>query len=145
MSQRNRSFPDATLIPTRSYPDLDAAVRWLCDALGFEERLRVPGERVQLTIGNGAIIVVAWTPDPAAPSGGAGGRPPATLLVRVSDVQDVYARALVLGGTSIQAPTDFPFGERQAVIKDPAGHSWTLSQTVADVEPDVWGAHRSGV
>ena len=141
MALPNRSFPDATLIPTRSYPDLDAAVRWLCDALGFEERLRVPGERVQLTIGNGAIIVAAWTPDPAAPSGGGGGRPPATLMIRVADVNVGYERALAMGGTSVRVPTDHPFGERQAEIKDPAGHSWTLSQTMADVEPSDWGAH----
>ena len=102
MTIPNRSFPDATLIPTRSYPDLDVAVSWLRDALGFAE--------------------------------------PATLMIRVSHVDATYARAIALGGTGVVPPADHPFGERQAVVKDPAGHSWTLSQTIADVDPAQWGA-----
>jgi len=132
----NRSIPDASLIPVRSYPDLDAAVAWLCDALGCRERLRIPGHRVQLTVGNGAVVAVAW--DPAlAPSNG--GRPPATLMLRVSDIDAVYVRALSLGATALSAPADQPFGERQATLRDPAGHSWTLTQTIADVDPASWG------
>ncbi len=50
----NRSIPDAALIPVRSYPDIDAAVTWLREVLGGRERLRIPGHRVQLTVGNGA-------------------------------------------------------------------------------------------
>jgi uncharacterized glyoxalase superfamily protein PhnB len=132
----NRSIPDASLIPVRSYPDLDAAVAWLCDALGCRERLRIPGHRVQLTIGNGAVVAVAW--DPAlTPSNG--GRPPATLMLRVSDIDATFARALALGATALSAPSDQPFGERQAVLRDPAGHSWTLTQTIANVDPARWG------
>jgi uncharacterized glyoxalase superfamily protein PhnB len=132
----NRSMPSATMIPVRSYPQLDAAVAWLTGVLGCRERLRIPGHRVQLTMGNAAVVVAAW--DPAtAPS--AGGRPPATLMVRVADVDAVYARALASGGTGVSEPTDMPYGERQAVVRDIAGHSWTLSQTIADVDPATWG------
>jgi uncharacterized glyoxalase superfamily protein PhnB len=133
---RNRSMPDATLIPTRSYPDVEAAVRWLHDVLGCEERLRVPGERVQLTVGNGAVVVAAWDPASAPATGG---RPPATLLIRVANVDDAYARALASGASGLSAPIDYPFGERQATVRDPAGHAWTLSHTVADVDPSDWG------
>ncbi|HEX4932054.1 MAG TPA: SRPBCC domain-containing protein [Gemmatimonadaceae bacterium] len=131
----NRSIPDATLIPVRSYPDLEGAVAWMRDALGCRERLRIPGHRVQLTIGNGAVVAVAWnaSSDPSA------GRPPATLMVRVADVDATYARALALGATGVTPPASHPYGERQAVLKDPFGHSWTLSQTVADVDPASWG------
>lgn len=137
VGRANRSMPDATLIPTRSYPDPEAAVHWLQDVLGCVERLREPGPRVQLTMGNGAVVVAAWDPA-SAPS--TGGRPPATLLVRVPNVDDTYARALAHGATSLSAPTTLPFGERQAAVRDPAGHTWTLSQTVADVDPTTWGA-----
>ncbi len=132
----NRSIPEAALIPVRSYPDLDAAVAWLCDALGCRERLRIPGHRVQLTVGNGAVIAAAW--DPALTPAN-GGRPPATLMLRVDDIDAVFARALALGATALSAPTDQVFGERQAVLRDPAGHSWTLTQTIADVDPATWG------
>ena len=132
----NRSIPDATFIPVRSYPDLDQAVAWLRDVLGCRERLRIPGHRVQLTLGNGAVVAVAWDVN-AAPA--TGGRPPATLMVRVSDIDGTYARALANGATGLSAPADQPYGERQASVRDPAGHAWTLTQTIDDVDPAVWG------
>lgn len=29
--------------------------------------------------------------------------------------------------------------ERQYAIEDPGGHTWTFSQTIADVAPEEWG------
>lgn len=133
---RNRSMPDASVIPVRSYPELENAVAWLRDVLGCRERLRIAGHRVQLTHGNGAMVVAAWDAASVPPTGG---RPPATLMVRVADVDATYARAIETGGTGVSAPADMPYGERQAVVRDPAGHSWTLSQTIADVDPAEWG------
>ena len=37
----NRSIPDVTVIPELAYADLDRAVSWLCNAFGFQERLRI--------------------------------------------------------------------------------------------------------
>jgi uncharacterized glyoxalase superfamily protein PhnB len=132
----NRSMPHASLIPVRSYPDLHAAVTFLRDALGCTERLRVADHRVQLAVGNGAMVVAAWD-QAAAPA--SGGRPPATLMVRVSDVDATYQRALSMGATGVTPPVDLPHGERQAVLRDPAGHSWTLTETLEDVDPLRWG------
>jgi uncharacterized glyoxalase superfamily protein PhnB/uncharacterized protein YndB with AHSA1/START domain len=133
---RNRSAPSAAFIPTRSYPDLDAAVLWLVEVLGCTERLRVPGQRVQLTLGDGAVVVAAWDPATAPASGG---RPPATLVVRVANVDDAWTRALAHGATGLAAPATQIDGERQATVRDPAGHVWALTQTVADIDPVSWG------
>lgn len=138
---RNRSIPDAAMIPVRSYPELDRAVQWLTGVLGCRERLRIPGHRVQLTMGNAAVVVAAWD---AAAAPAAGGRPPATLMVRVRDVDATYARAIAAGGAGVSEPADMPYGERQAVVKDIAGHSWTLTQTIADVDPAAWGGELVG-
>lgn len=132
----NRSIPDATFIPVRSYPDLDAAVAWLRDVLGARERLRIPGHRVQLTVGNGAMVAAAWD---AAAAPASGGRPPAVLMVRVPDVRAAYERALAHGAASLSAPADQAYGERQASVRDPAGHAWMLTQTIQDVDPSAWG------
>jgi uncharacterized glyoxalase superfamily protein PhnB/uncharacterized protein YndB with AHSA1/START domain len=115
---------DATFIPIRSYPDLDAAVHWLHEVFNARERLRVPGQRVQLTVGNGTVVVAAWnaTAHPAT-----GGRPPAVLMVRVPNVDTAYVRAVALGGASLAPPADLSDGERQATVRDPAGHTWTLT------------------
>ncbi len=137
----NRSIPEAALIPVRSYPDMAAAVEWLQEVLGGRERLRIPGHRVQLTVGTGAVVVAAWDPASAPATGG---RPPAILMVRVADVDRAYARALALGSTGLSVPTDHPYGERQASVRDPAGHAWTLTQTIADVDPASWGGELVG-
>jgi len=39
----------------------------------------------------------------------------------------------------ISPPTDYPYGERQYSVEDIGGHLWTFSQTIADVDPNVWG------
>lgn len=135
-ARTNRSMPASTFVPTRSYPDLDAAVAWLVHVLGCRERLRVPGERAQLTLGTGAVVVAAWDPASAPATGG---RPPATLVVRVPDVDAAWRRALASGATGLAAPATRADGERQATVRDPAGHAWTLSETITDVDPATWG------
>jgi uncharacterized glyoxalase superfamily protein PhnB/uncharacterized protein YndB with AHSA1/START domain len=119
------ALPAATLVPVRSYPDLAVATAWLCDVLGARAQRRAAADRVQYTLGNGAMIAAQWD---AASGAASGGRPPATLMVRVDDVDAVYARAMAHGGVSVAAPADQPDGARHAVLKDPAGHSWTLAQ-----------------
>lgn len=119
-----RAMPPATFVPVRSYPDLTIARRFLVDVLSATEGSPESGGRVPFALGTGAMMAAEWRAE-AQP---AGGRPPATLMVRVADVDAVWARALAMGATPVAAPADQPEGERQAVLKDPAGHSWTLTQ-----------------
>ena len=53
----NRSIPRATVIPVLAYPDVSQAAAWLCDAFGFSVRLRIGNHRVQLNVGDGALVV----------------------------------------------------------------------------------------
>jgi uncharacterized glyoxalase superfamily protein PhnB len=39
----------------------------------------------------------------------------------------------------IQAPKDYPYGERQYTAEDLGGHHWTFSQSIADLAPEDWG------
>jgi uncharacterized glyoxalase superfamily protein PhnB len=73
-----------------------------------------------------------WTPDGSAGLGHA-------MQIRVDDVDAIQARALAAGATEDMAPRDFEYGERQASLTDPWGHRWTISQTIADVDPASWG------
>ncbi len=52
---------------------------------------------------------------------------PTALWYFVKDADGVYQRALGLGATSISAPVDQPYGDREAGIKDPAGNNWYIS------------------
>ena len=125
----NRSVPSASVIPTLAYPDVGEAVDWLGEAFGFRLRLRIANHRAQLSYGDGAIIVTQGT-------GGSAGH---GVLVRVEDADAHRARAGAAGATILDEPTDHPYGERQYNAEDPAGHSWTFSQSIADVDPADWG------
>jgi uncharacterized glyoxalase superfamily protein PhnB len=127
--QSNRSIPASAVIPELPYDDVRAAARWLCDAFGFAERLRIGDHRVQLTFGGGAIVVVERHE-------GAG---VSRTLVRVDDAQAHYDRAIAFGARTSGSPDDQPFGERQYGAVDIGGHHWTFSQTIADIDPAEWG------
>ena len=127
----NRSMPSAAVIPILRVPDVPAAARWLCEALGFRERLRIAAHRVQLVCGDGALVV--------AQDSAAGGEPLDSVMLRVETVDAAFASALAHGAKAIHAPDDYPYGERQATVRAPFGHIFTLSQSIADVDPADWG------
>ena len=51
----------------------------------------------------------------------------ASVYLYVKDVDAVYAKALELGATSISAPEDKPYDERQGGIKDAFGNTWWIA------------------
>ena len=132
---RNRSIPPVTVIPELAYPDVSAAADWLRDVFGFSIRLRIANHRVQMNVGDrgdGAMVVVE------AP---AGARADSwhSVMVRVDDVNGHHARASGKGARIVRPPTDYPFGERQYTVQDVAGHVWTFTQSIDDVDPASWG------
>lgn len=127
---QNRSMPRATVIPEFGYPDVGAAAEWLCQAFGFTVRLRIADHRIQLNVGDGAIVVV----EAAHAADHAHG-----VMVRVTDVDSHHEHAAKHGAKILSPPADYPYGERQYTAQDPAGHRWKFSQSIADVTPESWG------
>lgn len=133
----NRSVPSATVIPVLTYENVGKASEWLCDAFGFTERLRIGTHRVQLLFGDGAVILSDRRPIPESDTLDDVSH---SVHVRVEDVDDHYARALAHGAQIMQPPADYPYGERQYTAVDSGGHRWTFSQSIADIDPESWGA-----
>jgi uncharacterized glyoxalase superfamily protein PhnB len=131
----NRSIPRATVIPILAYPDVNQAAAWLCDAFGFSVRLRIGSHRVQMNVGDGAVIVRELRPSEANAALGVGH----SVTVRVEDADAHCQRAREHGARITQDPVTHPYGERQYNAEDFAGYSWTFSQSVADVAPEDWG------
>lgn len=127
----NRSMPPGAVIPELPYADVVVAARWLCNAFGFAERLRIGTHRIQLRVGEGSVVVVERDPEGKA----SGGR----VMVRVADVDAHHATAAAAGAQTVREPTTYPFGERQYSALDLGGHRWTFSQSVADIDPASWG------
>jgi uncharacterized glyoxalase superfamily protein PhnB len=126
---RNRSVPDASVIPVLVYAEVREATRWLCDAFGLRERLLIGDHRAQLVYGDGALIVTQGD----EPGGGH------SLLVSVEDADAHHAHAAAHDARIVSPPTDYPYGERQYTAVDLGGHHWTFSQSLADVDPADWG------
>jgi len=116
----------ASVIPELRYEDVGEAAEWLCRAFGFRERLRIGDHRVQLVFGEGALVAS----DNGAPRG--------IVMVRVEDADAHHEQAVRNGARILSPPTDYPYGERQYTAEDPAGHHWTFSQSIADVDPGEW-------
>ena len=55
---------------------------------------------------------------------------PCHLHLQVDDADATYARALRAGATSIDAPSDKPYG-RSGGVKDPFGNSWYMTSPLA--------------
>ncbi len=60
-------------------------------------------------------------------------------MLRVEDVDASFSQALAHGARIVHAPETYMYGERQATLEDFAGHQWTLTQTIEDVDPATWG------
>ena len=134
----NRSIPPHTVIPVLTYPDVRAAVDWLATAFGAIERVRIgEGHRAQMSIGDGAFVVAESTPTRQPPD--CSQQVSISIMVRVEDVRGHCARARAAGAAVVEEPADHVYGERQYTAEDLAGHRWTFSQTIADVDPASWG------
>src|ERR1700676_4676255 len=105
------------------YQDAAAAIDWLCDAFGFEVRLKVEGkngriEHSELTYGEGLVMVAQEEPDsdrqwkPAMRStrslGGAGTQ---SIMLFVDDVDAHCAHARTRGARIIEEAATHDYGE----------------------------------
>jgi uncharacterized glyoxalase superfamily protein PhnB len=135
---RNRSVPPGPVIPFLYYEDVPRAIEWLCGAFGFTEHLRTPPEEdgsihlAQLNAGEGSVMLRTLEPGEAART--------QDILVRIEDADAHCQRARAYGARIVGEPHSCEFGERQYSAEDLGGHHWTFSQTIADVDPNEWGA-----
>ena len=125
-------MPPSTVIPQLVYEDVGEAVGWLCDKFGFHVRWQAGDHRAQLWLNGGTVVIT----EPRTSKALAG---PQSLLVRVPDVRAHCERARERGAKILDAPRDFPYGERQYAAEDLGGHHWAFSQSITDVEPEQWG------
>jgi uncharacterized glyoxalase superfamily protein PhnB len=69
----------------------------------------------------------------------------APVHIYVDDVDEAYRRALAAGATSLYAPTDQPYGDREAGLVDPRGVEWFLAKRLAgEPRPAGYGTVTTG-
>ena len=127
------------------YQDAQKAIDWLCDAFGFEVRLKVEGEggRVEhseLTYGEGLIMVSqedsqaarAWKRVKRSPRS-LNGANTQCMMIFVDDADAHCAHARARGARIVDEPTVHDYGEdywadRSYGALDPEGHMWWITQ-----------------
>jgi uncharacterized glyoxalase superfamily protein PhnB len=130
-----KPIPDGyqTVIPYLVVPGAAKVIDFLkraFDAQDQECMTRPDGTvmHAQVRIGD-SVVMLADATDKYPPR-------PANLYVYVPDTDATYRRALEAGGTSLMAPANQFYGDRNAGVADPAGNSWWIGTHVEDVSPE---------
>lgn len=105
-------------------------------AFDAEELTRVGEDgaigHAEVRIGN-AIVMLFDSKDYWPPT-------PAFLRLYVDDCDAAYEQALKAGGTSVTKPTDAPWGDRVARVKDPLGNLWWIMTRMENLTEEELGA-----
>src|SRR4051812_2912820 len=111
-----------TITPYLIVPDVLRLLRFLVEAFGATERVRVPradGSVMHAEVAIGDSIVMMGEPTDKI------SQMPASIFLRVDDADATYRKALQAGGVSVSEPTAQPHaGERYGGVKDPCGNLW---------------------
>lgn len=129
------------------YHEPARAIDWLCQAFGFEVRLKVEGDdgailHSELTYGEGVVMVGdAKSPRPErafckSPRDVGGGNTQ-NMMVYVDDVEAHCERARAAGARVVTGPTTTDYGEdhwtdRGYEAADLEGHHWWFYQRLRD-------------
>lgn len=134
------------------YQDAARAIDWLCQAFGFEVRLKVEGEggrieHSELTYGDGLVMVSqedaaparAWKRVMRSPRS-LDGANTQSIMFFVDDADAHCAHARAHGARIFEEPATHDYGEdywtdRSYGALDPEGHLWWITQRVRDPKP----------
>jgi uncharacterized glyoxalase superfamily protein PhnB len=120
------------IIPYLAYADAPAALSFLCEAFGFEERCRMIMDdgrigHAEIAYRESVIMLAsAWREAGfASPMGLSGTH--SQVYCAVDDADAHYERARAVGATIIGEPADQPYGERMYRALDLEGHRWLFA------------------
>jgi PhnB protein len=121
--------------------DAARAAAWYAQALGAEERSRIPlpGGKlmsVELAFGDSTVMVADEFPEAGVLSPLSVGGTSVVLNISTDDVDTLWQRALDAGAEVLHPLADAFWGERHGQITDPFGHRWGLAQHIRDVPHD---------
>ncbi|MGJ4953324.1 VOC family protein [Bradyrhizobium sp. HKCCYLS20291] len=120
----------------------EAAIAFYKAAFGADEMFRMtdPSDgrigHAELRLGDDTVMLSDEYPDFGAVGPDTIGGSPVTLHLATKAVDADVAQAAAHGATVLRAPANQSFGERSALVLDPFGHRWMLSQTIEDVSPE---------
>jgi PhnB protein len=130
-----KPIPDGyhSITPYFVLPDAADFIAFMTKAFGASERGRHLGPdgkimHAEMQIGDSVVML-----------GDASGQFPAKTMsihVYVEDVDSDYQRAVGAGAETMREPTDQPYGDRSAGVRDRWGNEWWLATHIEDVSPE---------
>jgi len=116
-----------TLIPYLTVMDVPGTVEFVKNAFGAEGQIHglgsAGGFHAEFQIGGSKLMIGGG----GEGSTWKGPATPGTLHLYVEDVDEVYERALRAGATSLMAPTDQEYQDRDSAIQDVGGNQWYIA------------------
>jgi len=119
-SKASRFQPNGwpTVIPRMFTPDVAGVVGFLKSVFNADGDMPA-GAPAVVRIGDSVIMV--------SDGGGAREFLPTFLYVYVDNTDRVCQRAVEAGALIIEHPTDMPYGDRRAMLRDPWGNTWQIA------------------
>ena len=120
------------VFPALKYRDAPAAIAWLVETLGFEERMVVPGPNgaiahAQLGFGAGTVMIGSSRSDANDDTNGSGARADDRgVYIAVDEIDAHCARAKAAGADVGPGPQATDYGSREYSTRDPEGYIWTF-------------------
>lgn len=108
--------------------DVPAQIDFLVNGLGGTEVERHLAEdgtiaNAEVRVGDSMVMMGTTRPEWGAAR--------AMLYVFVADCDATYQQAMAAGATSVQAPADMFYGDRNGAVIDPGGNQWWIAQRLA--------------
>lgn len=125
----------ARLVPYLAIAGAARAIDWYAEVFGARETVRYTGDdgligHAQLDIGGAEVMLSDEYPDFDAIAPTTLGGTAVTLNLNVTDVDDVWSKAVAGGADGRRPPTDQPYGDRSCTFVDPFGHRWMVQTTI---------------
>ncbi len=116
------------------------AIDFYKQVFGAMEVMRLGGTdgkigHAEIRIGDSVIMMADEFPEMGARSPETIGGTPVTILVYVTDVDAIFAKALAAGAKQLRPIADQFYGDRSGAVADPFGHSWQIATHMEDVPP----------
>lgn len=125
-----------------------AAIAFYVAAFGAVEHHRLVGDdgrigHAEIIIGNSRLMMADEYPEANAISPTTRGGTSTSFTIEVTNVDDVFARAIAAGATELRPIADQFYGHRQGTLRDPWGHQWSISSPIANFTDEQYAANSS--
>jgi uncharacterized glyoxalase superfamily protein PhnB len=130
------------LIPYLCAAGASSALDFYAEAFGAIEQMRMVDDtgrlgHAEFTIGDVVFYLADEHPEYGVLSPSTLGGSPVSLQLLVDDVDTWYERAVAAGATGERPPSDQFHGNRNATLRDPFGHRWTITQPVEELTAEA--------